>query len=62
MRRSLYVVEPVRAGEAFTTQNVRSIRPGRGLAPRHLRVVVGQRAGRDIERGTPFDWVLLSPE
>ncbi len=62
MRRSLFVVEPVRAGEPFTTDNVRSIRPGTGLAPRHLAEVVGQRAGRDIERGTPFAWDLLSPE
>jgi N-acetylneuraminate synthase len=60
-RRSLFVVEPVRAGEEFTARNVRSIRPGAGLSPKHLGSVIGRRAGRDVERGTPFSWALLSP-
>jgi N-acetylneuraminate synthase len=59
-RRSLFVVKDVRAGEALTAENVRSIRPGHGLAPRHLPVVLGRRAARDIERGTPLDWPLLA--
>jgi N-acetylneuraminate synthase len=57
-RRSLFVVEDVRAGERFTERNVRSIRPGHGLHPRHLRDVLSCTAARDIERGTPFDWTL----
>lgn len=59
-RRSLFVVEDVKAGEVFTECSVRSIRPGLGLPPRHLADVLGKRAARDIERGTPLAWELLS--
>lgn len=60
-RRSLFVVADIRAGEVFTADNVRSIRPGHGLHTRHLDVVLGRRAARDIERGTPLAWDLLAP-
>lgn len=56
-RRSLYVVQDMRAGDAFTADNVRSIRPGLGMAPKHLDEVLGKTAARDIARGTP-----LSPD
>jgi pseudaminic acid synthase len=52
-------VEDVKRGEAFTKQNVRSIRPGHGLHTRHLAEVLGQSAARDIERGTPLSWDLV---
>ncbi len=52
-RRSLYVVADVAEGEPFTASNVRSIRPGCGLAPKHLNQILGRRASRDISRGTP---------
>jgi len=55
-RRSLFVVENVRAGEPLTARNVRSIRPGNGLPPRHLDDVLGRRASRDLARGTPLEW------
>ena len=58
-RRSLFAVENIRAGEPFTERNVRSIRPGFGLHPRHLEEVLGREAARDIERGTPLAWDLL---
>jgi len=58
LRRSLFVVRDVEAGEMFTAENVRSIRPGHGLHPRHLGEVIGRRASRDIERGTPLAWDL----
>jgi pseudaminic acid synthase len=58
-RRSLFVVEDVKAGDAFTSDNVRSIRPGHGLAPKHLREVLGRRATRDVTRGTPLGWELV---
>lgn len=62
-RRSLFVVKPVRRGEPFTEDNVRSIRPAGGLAPKHLDQVVGKRAARDLEPGTPLAWDLVeSPE
>jgi pseudaminic acid synthase len=60
-RRSLFVVEDVKQGEAFTTSNVRSIRPGHGLHPRHLPEVLGKRAGREIKRGTPLSWEVVIP-
>ena len=58
-RRSLYLVQDVSQGEAFTTENVRSIRPGNGLHPRHLVEVLGKRAARGIKRGTPLHWELV---
>jgi pseudaminic acid synthase len=61
-RRSLFVVEDVKRGEAFTKQNVRSIRPGHGLHTRHLAEVLGQSAARDIELGTPLSWDLIDRE
>lgn len=58
-RRSLFVVEDVAAGAAFTENNVRSIRPGDGLAPKHLPQIIGRRAARDVARGTPLSWDLV---
>lgn len=54
--RSLFAVQDIRAGETFTTENVRSIRPAYGLAPLYSGEVLGQRAKTDIERGTPLTW------
>lgn len=59
-RRSLYAVRDIRAGEALTADNVRSIRPGYGLAPRHLPEIIGRRADRDIARGTPLAWKMIA--
>ena len=58
-RRSLFVVADMKQGEIFTRDNVRSIRPGDGLHTRHLLEVLGKRAARDVERGTPLSWDLL---
>jgi pseudaminic acid synthase len=61
-RRSLFVTANVEPGEAFTPQNVRSIRPGNGLAPKHLPAILGRRAARAVAKGTPLSWDLLAPE
>ncbi|HEY4905389.1 MAG TPA: pseudaminic acid synthase [Candidatus Sulfotelmatobacter sp.] len=61
-RRSLFVVRDVKKGEMFTAENIRSIRPGQGLHTRHLLEIVGRRAVRDIERGTPLNWDLVAPQ
>jgi len=59
-RRSLFVVKDMKAGEKFTHENVRSIRPSYGLHTRYLDEIVGRCASQDIERGTPLDWQLVS--
>ncbi|HET9878458.1 MAG TPA: pseudaminic acid synthase [Candidatus Limnocylindria bacterium] len=61
LRRSLFVVDDVRAGEPFTEANVRSIRPGHGLHTRHLPEILGRHAARDVARGTPLSWDLIAP-
>ena len=53
-RRSLYVVKDIKAGEALTKENVRSIRPGLGLPPSRLWDVIGKAASRDLMRGEPL--------
>ena len=58
-RRSLFVVADVKAGEAFTKANLRSIRPGYGLAPKHFEEILGRCATQDIARGTPLTWGLV---
>jgi pseudaminic acid synthase len=61
-RRSLFVIKDIKAGDVFTEENVRSIRPGYGLHPRNLKNILGRRASRDIRRGTPLGWELMSGE
>ncbi|MBL8833915.1 MAG: pseudaminic acid synthase [Rhodospirillales bacterium] len=58
-RRSLYAIADIAAGEILTEANVRSIRPGFGLAPKHFDAVVGRRARRSIARGTALAWSLI---
>ncbi len=59
-RRSLFAVEDIKASETFTSRNVRSIRPGYGLPPKHLAAVIDRKAARDIKRGTPLQWNLFA--
>ena len=58
-RRSLYIVKDLKAGEVLTRENVRAIRPGLGLPPKYLEVVLGKAVKRDVGRGTAVGWVLL---
>jgi len=58
-RRSLYAVKDIAAGEKVTHENVRSIRPGFGLAPKHLPEITGKRAKLAIKRGTPMSLDLV---
>ena len=58
-RPSLFVVRDVRRRERFTGENIRVIRPGHGLHPRHLPDVIGRRASRDLARGTPVTWEMI---
>jgi pseudaminic acid synthase len=58
-RRSLYVIKDITEGEQFSTENLRAIRPGRGMAPKFMPVVLGMRARKEIKRGTPLSWDLI---
>lgn len=58
-RRSLYAYRDISAGAPLDRDNVRSVRPGYGLAPKHLQDVIGRRAARDIRRGEPLSWDIL---
>ena len=58
-RRSLFVVEDVSAGEELTNCNIRSVRPGQGLAPKFLPQVLGRKARQDLKKGTPLSWSIV---
>jgi len=58
-RPSIYVVAEVAAGEVFTEENIRCIRPAAGLSPRHFEEVLGRHAAADIAAGTPLAWDLV---
>jgi sialic acid synthase SpsE len=60
-RRSIYVSRDIRAGEPFTPENVRIVRPGLGLAPKYWEIVLARVAGADLKAGTPLSWELLGP-
>ena len=59
-RRSLYAVADIAAGDEITALNVRSIRPGFGMAPKHFDDIQGRRARTEIPRGTPISWDQLA--
>ncbi len=58
-RRSLYVVEDMKAGDVFTEKNLRRIRPGMGISPKYYDIILGKKVNRDIARGTPVQWNLI---
>jgi len=58
-RRSLYVVHDMKAGDIFTPDNLRAIRPGLGLPTKFVDQFLGKRITCDVKRGTPLTWNLL---
>lgn len=58
-RRSLFAVKDIRAGEAFTSENIRSIRPGYGLKPKYQQDLLTMTAGKDIKRGDPLSFETI---
>ncbi len=58
-RRSLYIVTDLAEGDILTADNLRSIRPGFGLAPRYWDLLLGKRVNRAVSRGTPMTWELI---
>lgn len=61
LRRSLYIAQDLQPGELLTRDNLRCVRPGFGLAPKHLDSLLGQRVGQAVKAGTPMAWSLLGP-
>lgn len=59
VRRSIFVVEDIKAGELLTEKNIRVIRPSQGLAPKYYGGVLGKKALTDIKRGTPLSFDLI---
>jgi N-acetylneuraminate synthase len=59
LRRSIYVVQNIKAGESFSETNTRRIRPGYGLSPLHFETILGKIASQDISRGTPLNWEMI---
>lgn len=57
--RSLFIVKDIKAGETFTEENVRSIRPGYGMHTKHYDEILGLTAKTDIHKGTPLSWGLI---
>jgi pseudaminic acid synthase len=58
-RRSIYITKDLKAGDIFTKDNLRVIRPGYGLAPKYYEQLLGKKATIDIKAGTPTDWTIL---
>jgi len=58
-KRSIYVTEDVKAGEVFSRENLRIIRPGDGLPPKYFERLLEQKAKQDIAKGTPLSWELV---
>jgi N-acetylneuraminate synthase len=58
-RRSLYIVEDMKAGEIITKKNMRAIRPGHGLSPKYFEKILGMKVNKDINRGTAIDWSFI---
>ena len=58
-RRSLYIVEDMKAGDVITEKNMRSIRPGLGLSPKYYDLVLGKRVKCDVKRGTGLNFEMI---
>jgi pseudaminic acid synthase len=58
-RRSLYIAKDMMAGERFTSENLRIVRPGLGLPPKYFSLLLGKKARRDVGKGTPVGWDLV---
>jgi len=58
--RSLFIVKDVKSGDKISNENVRSIRPGFGMHPRHLSEIIGKKLKQDFEKGTPMNFDLIN--
>ena len=60
--RSLFVVEDIKEGDIFSEQNIRSIRPGYGLPPKHYKNIIGKKALTQIKKGTPLQFKHIATD
>jgi N-acetylneuraminate synthase len=58
-RRSIYIAQDIKAGEVLTKDNLRCIRPGHGLPPKHYEALIGKKIKCDVKKGTPMRWDLV---
>ena len=58
-RRSLYIVEDMKAGEIITERNMRAIRPGLGVSPMYYQLLIGKKIRHDVKRGMPVQWDMI---
>lgn len=58
-RKSIFVIKDIKLGEIYTKENIRIIRPGHGLSPKHYIEILGKKATRDIESAEPLDWTMI---
>jgi pseudaminic acid synthase len=58
-RRSIYVAEDLKAGDVLSEKNLRCVRPGFGLPPKHYESLLGRRVNRDLKKGTPMSWTYI---
>ncbi|MHB1392785.1 MAG: pseudaminic acid synthase [Clostridia bacterium] len=61
-RKSIFVVKDIKAGEPFTSENIRVIRPAYGLEPKYYDYILGKKASQEIKRGTPLEWKFIKKE
>jgi N-acetylneuraminate synthase len=59
LRRSLYITKDMNAKDVFTKDNVRCVRPGHGLQPKYIDVVLGKKLKQDVKKGTALEWELI---
>ncbi len=58
-RRTLYIAQDMKAGDAISPENMRAIRPGLGLSPKYFDVFLGKKVKKDLKKGTPVSWDLI---
>jgi len=58
-RRSLYITQDLKAGDVLTPRNMRTIRPGYGMPPKHYNELLGKQVKADVSKGTPLSWNLI---
>jgi len=58
-RRSLYIAQDMKAGDVLTSDTLRSVRPGMGLSPKYLDILMGKTVNQDVKKGTPLSWKMI---